>query len=1507
MMRFDRFTERAQDAAMRAYEILHRYQHTQVDTEHMFLALLEQPGGVIPQLLEQMDVPLESVRARLEGTLSSSPRSAAGYTGAVAQVFITPRLKRVIDVAQEEANKLRDEYISTEHIFLAIASERSTPAARLLEGAGVTRESVYEAVQKIRGGQRATDPQDETRYRTLERFSRDLSQMEREDKLDSVIEHHNEIDSTWEELLEGLKGGQDWSRHFTTIGKLGKAGKDNIQILLKALHHADIFIKHAAILALSSFDDPDILSQLVEIAGEYQGSSHTDILIRSALAKATSRMSLLCGFCRRDSEQVHDMIPGKEVHICNECLRKYEAALDKTVSSEIQSMSEIQSTAIEPFVLYCSFCYRSNDEVDHLFRAGNDDIYICSNCVRECRERLYQQRIQYAKDIAELEESVRQTTESGRPTPEVEHVGMPFAYQSTSEFTDTGVDTDVKERVVSTNIVSNPFAHYLETIMQTYKRWAAADEIYLRADKDPKNFRQDILRESVLPVYIAQLRPSPEDPLQPLDPYQALKDQPRTIILGEISTGKSSICEQLVYRVASRSDSRVIPILVRLRVLQPGQTPLILVHEELKSCGLTELALDQTEQILQKNDQILWIIFDGLDEIPGNSEEQLAARNVLLQFIAAYPHHQYTFTCNIFEYNHPLLRFEQWEILPLIDDTDWDGNGKSFVLDYISSKLHHESTEVIQRIASCGVPIDELDSDETAKQNDVQLATKRFYLHLRRNDILRDWARIPLFLHMLYQTAASLGVVPESSAELYAAYIESLAATAGISSDLRQQIEHFLSLLGRTLCEKGIRSVRQEEWEQIIQRNLEDQKSEAQQVTDAAFEIGLLTDYRAGYLGFTQSVMRDYFAAIGLVRLPDLELIISTLTTDAKWQRPIVQFLQMDTPFRTVKNLQALMTSTADLRVRIEAANVLGKIGDPRFAPPNLTPEWLPVPEGDTILGDDEFDPDRMKHEVKLAAYRIARFPITNAQYLEFVKAADHRPPRHWHRGQYPANSANHPVTYVSWHDARAYCDWLTKVLRESGEIKGDLVVRLPTEAEWERAARGSDERLYPWGDIWNSGLCNSSESGLHSPSPVGIYLGGTSPIGAEEMAGNVFEWTSSAWGLEWSFSDFTFPYSDNDGREDPDIIGYRVLRGGSWYHDQTYAQCTFRHRALPGMSQYAYGFRSVIAHPLPKAVEPEILAEYHLLLRQAESSLCQGRAIDAGEPIDKLWKKGRLDVSGWIAFLIFLERIANYKDLFSVYETYLQGVRESRIVTILAYCYWQVDDRRTALHLASAAKDIAGSLSWPNQTGKMYAECVSENDVTSASLYALLLRYSLPDEDVGWALGWAEPAREARNRPADSYIFLGDLYRSIGKYEDAVTEYTGALELPDDFWRLAAYYGRARSYRDLALQELESDDLLKLQDSAAKLLRPVQQNYHALYYHAFAQVALAQRSIIPWSEAYNAVREALLIPCPRYVSELRVQLNYNQANPSTDTSIQRILAMLEKAEAILKRNASNL
>jgi ATP-dependent Clp protease ATP-binding subunit ClpC len=239
MMRFDRFTERAQDAAMRAYEVLQRYGHTQVDTEHLLLALIEQPEGVIPEILEQMGVDLEIIGQRIDQELRRTPRSQI-FGGGVNQVYITPRLKRVIDQSNEEASKLKDDYISTEHLFLAIssASERSSPAARILAEVGVTRDRILEAIKEVRGGQKVTSPQAESHYRTLEKFSRDLTQLAHEGKLDPVIGRDSEILRVIQVLCRRTKnnpvliGGAGVGKTAIVEGLARKIAEDDVPELL---------------------------------------------------------------------------------------------------------------------------------------------------------------------------------------------------------------------------------------------------------------------------------------------------------------------------------------------------------------------------------------------------------------------------------------------------------------------------------------------------------------------------------------------------------------------------------------------------------------------------------------------------------------------------------------------------------------------------------------------------------------------------------------------------------------------------------------------------------------------------------------------------------------------------------------------------------------------------------------------------------------------------------------------------------------------------------------------------------------------------------------------------------------------------------------------------------------------------------------------------------------------------------------------------------------------------
>ena len=150
MIKFDRFTRSAQEVPQRAAEIMQRYSHNEMDTEHVLLALIEQPQGGLSQLLEFLKVDANALSERLDTILRTGPKGNIVDVGA-GQISITPRVARILELANEEADRLKDELISTEHLFLEIFSEDNTPAARLLEEAGLTRDSVYAAIQQMRG------------------------------------------------------------------------------------------------------------------------------------------------------------------------------------------------------------------------------------------------------------------------------------------------------------------------------------------------------------------------------------------------------------------------------------------------------------------------------------------------------------------------------------------------------------------------------------------------------------------------------------------------------------------------------------------------------------------------------------------------------------------------------------------------------------------------------------------------------------------------------------------------------------------------------------------------------------------------------------------------------------------------------------------------------------------------------------------------------------------------------------------------------------------------------------------------------------------------------------------------------------------------------------------------------------------------------------------------------------------------------------------------------------
>ncbi len=305
------------------------------------------------------------------------------------------------------------------------------------------------------------------------------------------------------------------------------------------------------------------------------------------------------------------------------------------------------------------------------------------------------------------------------------------------------------------------------------------------------------------------------------------------------------------------------------------------------------------------------------------------------------------------------------------------------------------------------------------------------------------------------------------------------------------------------------------------------------------------------------------------------------------------------------ERLQAMLTDARmDVDARRRVGNVLGSVGDARLEGPEFLGPLLEIPGGPCIMGgvpgEPEADTNALpQHEVDVKTFRIGRYSVTNQAYRQFVEDGGYEDKGLWlddgwawrtsqaitapHYWKQAYQLPNHPVVGVSWYEAVAYCRWLTDRLGARGELKPTEVIRLPTEAEWEKAARGGltldrrrarpnpmPARRYPWGDAFFATVCNTAEGGIGGTCPVGTFADGESPYKVEGLGGNVMEWCSSR--------PTAYPYNAGDGRE---LLGgearsYRVARGGAWPFMGHSARCAYRHWNHPDFRGNMVGLRVV-------------------------------------------------------------------------------------------------------------------------------------------------------------------------------------------------------------------------------------------------------------------------------------------------------------------------------------------
>lgn len=213
---------------------------------------------------------------------------------------------------------------------------------------------------------------------------------------------------------------------------------------------------------------------------------------------------------------------------------------------------------------------------------------------------------------------------------------------------------------------------------------------------------------------------------------------------------------------------------------------------------------------------------------------------------------------------------------------------------------------------------------------------------------------------------------------------------------------------------------------------------------------------------------------------------------------------------------------------------------------PGVWLEWAEVPAGPFWMGahpEDKmaFGDEKPYHQVNLEGFRLGKYPVTNQQFELFVKDTGYEVHSHCQKELVDKTKSDCPVRWVYWSNVVAFCEWASQ---KTGEK-----IYLPTEAEWEKGARGTDGRVYPWGMSWEEGRCNSTRTGIRATTPVTRYSGGVSPYGVWDMAGNVWEWTNS----------WFMPYPNHKIADNIYGQKYRVLRGGSWVGRVELLRSSFR------------------------------------------------------------------------------------------------------------------------------------------------------------------------------------------------------------------------------------------------------------------------------------------------------------------------------------------------------------
>ena len=675
---------------------------------------------------------------------------------------------------------------------------------------------------------------------------------------------------------------------------------------------------------------------------------------------------------------------------------------------------------------------------------------------------------------------------------------------------------------------------------------------------------------------------------------EAVDKYPCVILLGDPGCGKTTALENLAYQFANQPNK--LPIPLRLSEFDSSMSLEDFIIQglggsiETGQWGAKELAANLEEYLKSGK---LFFLFDALNEMPheGYRERSLALRRFIDQ--RSSQGNRFLVTCRILDYGEELSGLQRVEVQPLSDEKiqhflqnelgeEWQALWQTLIL---SGDSRHRLLEMARNPYMLTLMIDVFEEDS-------QLSLNRADLMRRFTQILLEWAKAKCppdqwidvdiqyeaLAVMAFEMQARSGFGTKVKTEQVKAVMPkqvrvdpnwplqpappmqvlSLAASAKIIEMPvdRSTVRFYHQLLQEYFAAQQILKKDPEnltnlwrwpwlETEMPMWIRLENNHEPLPPPPPTGWEE--TTILAAGSAPENDNQLVQAMLKINPV-LAGRCLLQGQVRLDSAIRRAVIDHL-----------LSAIADPEVALRVRIAAGDVLGCLGDPRLG------ELVVIPAGEFIMG-------RIweQHRLFLPDYRLGKYPVTNAEYERFIEAGGYQEkglwtgagwqeigqnqnePRFWQDARF--NKPNQPVVGLSWYECVAYCRWLSA---ETGRL-----YRLPTEAEWEKGARGVDGRMYPWGNKFNANRLNTraGDQQVRTTTPVGIYPTGISPFGLFDCAGNTWEWCATRWKKP-------FPYDVYQDEWQADYLerqNLRVLRGSSWNGKEEVTSCVYRFKFQP-------------------------------------------------------------------------------------------------------------------------------------------------------------------------------------------------------------------------------------------------------------------------------------------------------------------------------------------------------